>query len=73
MKILKVSVCTLALSVGISTRVCASDGDKDMRIESLDLMEFVGDWTATDGKWQDPVELLPMDELDDAASKDETK
>lgn len=49
----------------------AGDADEKLPTMSLELLEFIADWTPPEGQWQDPVELLPMDDLDDTAVKKE--
>ena len=68
MKILQASARAMVLSNLLLINAVASDEKQntDAQSVSLELLEFVGDWTTQDGQWQDPMELLPMDDLDDS-------
>jgi hypothetical protein len=40
---------------------------------SLELLEFLGDWESSDGKWQDPLDFMQDTEADPDALGSDTQ
>jgi len=55
MKRIMLMVCCL----GVSTVYAA-----EAEAPSMELLEFMGEWEGSDGQWQDPMQLVDVDDAD---------
>lgn len=61
----------LLLSCGVAQT--ATEDRQGDEIPSMELLEFIGEWTLENGQWQDPDELQNMPEPDDGKTSDEKR
>lgn len=60
MKILPLSLVALIFAGNIFSKVFADEPDATEPQISLELLEFLGDFSTSDGKWIDPMEVTTM-------------